>query len=260
MSSGSNNTSGGSLSKALQILNIVTKADEAPNFSVIVAETALPKATVHRLLSSLQAERLIRFDQRRECYMPGYGLLELAHKAWAGIDVRELAADQMKSVWQATGETVHLAVLDAGDVIYIDKMESLKSLRMFSAVGKKGPAYCTGVGKAMMAFLEDDELEIAIKSQSFVQHTKNTLVTVEQLKAVLQQIREQGFAIDDEEHELGIACVAAPILDYRGQVVAGISVTAPLFRTNDTAFNDFKQLIKQAAQEISSRMGYTHQD
>lgn len=256
MGHGSNSSSSSSLSKAIQLLSIISKAEVPLGFSEIVAETGLPKATVHRTLVTLQQERLVRFDERRDCYLSGFGLLELAHRAWAGIDVRDSAADQMKMLWQASGETVHLAVLDDGDVIYIDKIESSKSLRLFSAVGKKGPAYCTGVGKALMAFMDTESQAAAIAKQTFVKHTKATITHADALRERLDGIQQQGYALDEEEHEEGIRCVAAPILDHHGDVVAAISVTAPVFRTDDETFNSFIILIKKAAKEISLRLGY----
>lgn len=246
---------GSSLSKALTILKEVCRANEPMRFAHIVERSELPKATAHRILNTLTDEGLIRFEEHSQCYFPGYGLLELAHKAWSSLDIRDIAADQMKLLWQETGETIHLAVLDRGEVIYIDKLESLKSLRLFSSVGKKGPAYCTGVGKALMAYLPEQEQLATINMQSFVQHTKTTLTSAEMLTAELSKIRERGISLDLEEHEEGIKCAASVIFNYRNEPIAALSITAPVFRVNDVRFELFQQRVKAACIEISKRMG-----
>ncbi|TYL47976.1 IclR family transcriptional regulator [Marinomonas sp. IMCC 4694] len=251
-----NTKSGGSsLDKALSLLQEVCKTPYPLRFAELVDKTDLPKATAHRTLTSLTEKGLIRFDDTTQLYHPGYGLLELAHQAWSKIDVRDIAADQMKHLWSETGETIHLAVLDRGEVIYIDKMESQKSLRLFSAVGKKGPAYCTGVGKAMLAFLSEEQLTKAIQEQSFTQHTATTLVNETMLRNELIKIRESKISLDLEEHEEGIQCAASVILNHRNEPIAALSITAPKFRVDDARFQHFQALVKDACQIVSIRMG-----
>ena len=246
---------GSSLDKALNLLQEVCVAEVPLRFADLVEKTDLPKATAHRILMSLTEKGLVRFDEFTQLYHPGYGLLELAHQAWAKIDIRDIAADQIKYLWDETGETIHLAVLDRGDVIYIDKLESQKSLRLFSAVGKKGPAYCTGVGKAMLAFLSEDQLVAAIKEQSFTKHTDTTLINEQMLRDDLIKIRESRVSLDLEEHEEGIQCAASVILNHRNEPIAALSITAPKFRVDDARFQHFQTLVKEACMKVSTRMG-----
>ncbi len=250
-----NKSGGSSLDKALNLLQQVCMASVPLRFADLVEKTDLPKATAHRTLMSLIDKRLIRFDETSQLYHPGYGLLELAHQAWSKIDVRDIAADQMKHLWSETGETIHLAVLDRGEVIYIDKMESQKSLRLFSAVGKKGPAYCTGVGKAMMAFLDEDSLQKTLKEQSFVQHTNNTITNEADMRSELKKIREHRISLDLEEHEEGIQCASSVILNHRHEPIAALSITSPKFRIDDIRFQHFQALVKEACVKVSTRMG-----
>lgn len=246
---------GSSLDKALSLLQEVCMTPVPLRFAELVEKTDLPKATAHRTLNSLTDKGLVRFDEATQLYHPGYGLLELAHQAWSKIDVRDIAADQMKRLWDETGETIHLAVLDRGDVIYIDKLESQKSLRLFSAVGKKGPAYCTGVGKAMMAFLNEVQLAAAIKEQRFIKHTDTTLINEDMLRDDLNKIRDSKISLDLEEHEEGIQCAASVILNHQNEPIAALSITAPKFRVDDARFQHFQALVKDACQKISTRMG-----
>ncbi len=245
-----------SLKKALQLLSCITKAKQPLGFSELVTQTKIPKATVHRILANLQQESLIRFDRISECYHAGYGLLELAQSTWENIEVRQLATDQLEQLSNLTGETIHLAVLDGGDIIYIDKIESNKNLRLYSSIGKKASAYCTGVGKAILAHLKATEQHAAIEQQSFQNFTKNTITNSKALVADLTQIKQQGYAIDNEEHEQGIYCIAAPIFDRNGIILAAISVTFPLFRTEKAQLKAYQPAIKQAASQISKRLGY----
>ena len=255
MAEADSKSGGSSLSKALTVLKEVCCNATPLRFADLVERSELPKATAHRILATLADEGLVRLDEHSQLYHPGYGLLELDHKAWASLDIRDIAADQMKALWQETGETIHLAVLDRGDVIYIDKLESQKSLRLFSAVGKKGPVYCTGVGKALAAFLPEDKLQEVIKCQSFIRHTDSTLDTEAKLRADLVTIRETRIALDLQEHEEGIQCAASMIFNYRNEAIAALSITAPAFRVNEERFLYFQQRVKEACTEISTRMG-----
>jgi DNA-binding IclR family transcriptional regulator len=248
-------TSGSSLSKALNMLNHVCTSPVPLRFAELVELSELPKATAHRQLNTLLEHGLVRFDDNKQAYYPGYGLLALAHRTWANLDIRDVAATPMRDLWSSTQETIHLAVLDGADVIYIDKLESPKSLRLYSAVGKKGPVYCTGVGKAMLAFLPEEKQQPIIATQAFYRHTEHTLDTVEALKANLKLIQETGISLDLEEHEMGIKCAAAPIFNSRHEAVAAISVTAPAFRTSDDVYDEMKVQVKQAAETISKRLG-----
>ena len=255
MANAEKKTTSSSLDKALSMLQEVCMAPTPLRFADLVEKTDLPKATAHRTLLSLSQKGLVRLDEATQLYHPGYGLLELAHLSWANIDVRDIAADQIKYLWEETAETIHLAVLDRGDVIYIDKLESTKNLRLFSAVGKKGPAYCTGVGKAMMAFLEEEQLQAAINEQSFIKHTEHTIIDEASLRAELIKIKENRLSLDLEEHEEGIQCAASVILNHRNEPIAALSITAPKFRVDEARFQHFQDIVKKACLKVSTRMG-----
>ncbi|MBJ7537950.1 IclR family transcriptional regulator [Marinomonas transparens] len=248
-------TNGSSLSKALNMLNHVCTSPVPLRFAELVDLSELPKATAHRQLNTLLEHGLVRFDEHSQAYYPGYGLLTLAHRTWANLDIRDVAASPMRGLWAATQETIHLAVLDDGEVIYIDKLESPKSLRLYSAVGKKGPAYCTGVGKAILAFLPNEKQQAAIASQSFFRHTEHTLDSPEALQIELDTIKVSGISLDLEEHEMGIKCAAATIFNALNEPVAAISVTAPSFRVDDDTFIEMQSQVKAAADDISKRLG-----
>ena len=240
-----------SISKALALLRAVTIADMPPNFSTLLKTTELPKATLHRLLQELIDAGLILSSAHDRCYRPAVGLLELSYRAWEGLDLRQTAARHLDALWQSTNETVHLAVRDDLDIIYIDKRESPKALRLYSSIGRRGPIYCTGVGKAILAHLEPPLRAQVIDRLKLRAHTKQTITSRQALLLALEEIRGSGVALDCGEHEDGIGCVAAPIFDRNNRVIAGVSVTAPSVRMDEARMAALKPEVCQTARAIS---------
>ena len=248
-------TGTGALDKGLNLLALVCDSPQPQRFTDLLKETKLPKATLHRLLGALVSHKLLAVDDRDGTYRVGLRALEMAQKSWEGLDIRGAAADEILWLGEETGETVHLAVLDDMEVVYIDKVESRQPIRMFSAVGKRGPLYCTGVGKAMAAFLEDGARARIVERLSMKKFTANTFTARGAFLRHLDEIRERGYALDMEEHELGIRCAAAPIFDHRGEVVGGVSVTAPSFRLTPERLEKIAPFVVQAARRITRRLG-----
>ena len=149
-----------------------------------------------------------------------------------------------------TGETVHLAQLDASQVLYVDKRNAAKPVEMYSQAGKVGPAYCTGVGKAMLAYVEGDVLDRAIAQQSFHRFTPSTLDSPESLREELAAIRARGYAFDREEHEPGIVCIAVPILTNGGRMLGALSVTGPTSRTSLDQLETLAPRVLETAKRI----------
>jgi DNA-binding IclR family transcriptional regulator len=245
----------GALDKGLNLLERVCDAPTPPRFVDLLRETGMPKATLHRMLGALLAHRLISLDPRDQTYRVGLRALEMAQRSWEGIDVRGAAADDILALGEKTGETVHLAVLDDTEVVYVDKVESRQRIRMFSAVGKRGPLHCTGVGKAILAFMDERRRQALLEGLPLKKFTAHTHTSRQGLLRHLEEIRRQGFARDLEEHELGIQCAAAPIFDHRGEVVASVSVTGPSFRITSKRVDEFAPLVVQAARNITRKLG-----
>lgn len=218
------------MGKALSVLDEVAAFERPVRFSELLAQSDLPKATLYRLLQTLVSQRMIRFDPADGTYAPGSRLLRLAHAAWQQTPLAPVARPHMDALSTKLGQTVHLAQLDHGQVLYLDKRNATRPLAMFSDAGKIGPAYCTGVGKAMLAHLSEEDLSKALAQQSWFRHTPKTRTTPEALRADLHTIRAQGFAFDDEEHEPQIICVAVPILDHAGAPLGAMSITSSTLR------------------------------
>lgn len=244
----------GALEKGLILLSHICDRESPPRYSDLLKETALPKATLHRMLAALAAHGLIT-PHPDQTYRIGVRALGMAQKAWESMDVRSAAEQALRRLADATGETVHLAVLDETEVVYIDKVESRQRIRMFSAIGKRGPLHCTGVGKAMAAFLKPEHIARLLPLLPMKGFTESTITDRDAFLRHMEEIRRRGYAQDLEEHEAGIRCAAAPIFDYREEVVASISVTAPSLRLTLERLDEFAPAVVEAAREITSKLG-----
>lgn len=242
----------GTVGKAMDVLDTVASFGRPVRFSELLENAPYPKATLYRFLQTLTHQGMLQLDPDKGTYSPGMRLVRLAHSAWAQSSLAPIARTWIDSLAASTGETVHLAQLDSGQVLYVDKRNAAKPVDMFAQAGKVGPAYCTGVGKAMLAFLPEEQLAAAISRQSFFRHTAHTLASPEALRTELSEIRKRGHAFDREEHEPGIICCAAPILSRTGRVLGAISVTSTTSRTNLTALEEQSYKIKDIAAHIAA--------
>ncbi|UWQ22626.1 IclR family transcriptional regulator [Jannaschia sp. W003] len=216
----------GTVGKALDVLERVAAFGRPVRFAELLDGSPYPKATLYRLVQTLARQRMLRHDPETNAYAPGLRLVRMAHAAWDQSSLAPVARPHLDSLSEAVGETVHLAQLDGGSVLYVDKRNAARPVEMFSAAGKVGPAHCTGVGKAMMAWLAEERLEAVLGQQSWYAHTPATITSEGAMRAELEAIRRAGHAEDREEHEPGIVCVALPVLSPEGRVRGAVSVTA----------------------------------
>lgn len=223
---------------------------------VEIAEvTGLHKSTLYRLLEAMRAHRLLGFDAESGRYHPGLKLFEIGSLAAGRFHLERHAHPTLEHLATVSGETAHLCVLDGSEVIYIAKVECTRTLRIPSAVGQRNPAYCTGVGKAILAFLSPQQIESHISSTPLKAFTRKTITSASELKANLRQIAARGYAIDDQEREEGVRCVAAPVRDHTGAVVAAISIAGPATRVTKERIAELARLVLAAADEISAALG-----
>lgn len=242
----------GTVAKALAVLDEVAAFGRPVRFAELLDRSPYPKATLYRFVQVLTKQGMLHFDPDRQTYAPGLRLVRLAHAAWQTSALAPIARVHVDALSDAVGETVHLAQLDGAQVLYVDKRNARQPIEMYSAAGKVGPAYCTGVGKAMIAFLPEDELARVIAQQSFHRFTEHTLTTEAALRAELAAVRARGYADDREEHEPGIICIAYPILTRTGRVLGAISVTSATARTTLRALEEHLPRIRAAAQAIAT--------
>ncbi len=245
--------SDGTVGKALDLLDQVAAIGHPVRFSELLADSEHPKATLYRLLQTLTRQGMLSYDPDRQLYSLGVRLVKLAHAAWQQSSLAPIARPFLDELSRKLGETVHLAQLDHGQVLYVDKRNPAKPLMMFSDAGKIGPGYCTGVGKAMLAFLDETLREECITQQAYHRYTANTLTSAEALRAELDEIRIQGIAFDREEHEPNIICIAAPILSASNRVVGGLSITTSTQRYSLEALEKFKSALLETAYKIGQQ-------
>jgi DNA-binding IclR family transcriptional regulator len=245
--------------RALALLDALGAQQEDSSLAELSIALKLHKSTVHRLIRVLERHRLIDKNPATGRYHLGLKLFELGSKAIAALDFREHARPYLARVLRETEETVNLCILDAGQVLYIEKMESQRNLRMSSSVGHRFPAYCTALGKAILAELPDSEVDAILKQSGMKKKTPNTITSPAALKLELQAIRARGYAIDDEENEEGARCVGAAIRDHQGRVVGALSVSGPAFRVNRNKVPEIAGSVMAAAAELSADLGYRTQ-
>ncbi len=244
------------VAKAIGILDILaSKAEVGISLAELSALIDMPKSSTHRYLATLQelglAERL-----HGDRFSLGVKVIELAGSFLEKSDLRNETQVVMKDLAERSGETIHLAVPSGVEVVYIAKVESTHALGMFSHIGARLPMYCTALGKAILAFSKSDQLQLVF-SQPLVSRTRYSITSPNALIAELDLIHARGYAIDNEENELGIRCVGAPIIDYTTTPIAAISISAPLDRMDTRRCEVLGPLVSEAAQMVSRHKGFS---
>ena len=240
--------------KLFSIINYLEENKEA-RLQEIYTYLGITKSTAHRMLSILSNHHLVIKNAETKKYSLGIGFVQIAISVLENLDIRKIAGTYLNEINEETCETVHLAQLIDDQVVYIDKRESTHMIRMYSHIGKNAPIHCTGVGKAIMAFQEKQILERILAKSELERYTDNTITTEKMLLQELREIRKNGYALDREEHEEHIICIAAPIRDHNGLVVASLSVTTMLHRKKLEDLIMYKDTLISKCREISKKMG-----
>lgn len=243
--------------KTMSLLECLS-SDGSLGVTELAKATGMHKSTTYRFLATLKELGYVRQDPDTERYGLTLRLFELGTSVHDRMELWTEAEPVMKRIGQSTGETIHLAVLDDSKLVYLGKTESTQTLRvsMMSRIGRSAPTYCTGVGKILLAHLPPGRVSAILRSEKMVRYTERTIVSRSELDRELEAIRDNGYAIDNEEHEIGVRCVAAPVHDNDGEVVAALSISMPSVRLTDREVPKYRNLVIQAASEISERLGY----
>ncbi|MDD4833243.1 MAG: IclR family transcriptional regulator [Lutispora sp.] len=246
-----------SLDRAILLLEELALYQDGCGVTHLSNLTGLHKSTVHRILNSLMVKGYIEKNGETDKYYLGIKLLYLSSAILDHMDIRKVAKPLLEDLCCRSGEVVHLSVLGNGEAIYIDKVENPnKNIRMNSQIGKGSPLHCSGVGKTLLAWKPVEDVEAILGKYGMKAFTKNTITDIEVMKEHLKQIREMGCAFDEIEHEEGIRCVAAPIFDIRGQVIASISVSGTIMHVTKERMPQLAKEVIETANEISYRLGY----
>lgn len=244
--------SDGTVGKALNVLDKVADYGRPVRFSEVLADSSYPKATLYRLLQTLTNQGMLQYDNDRQTYSLGIRLVRLAHGAWRQATLAPVARPFIDALAVQVGEAVHLAQFDNGHVLFVDKRSATNMFDTLAQAGRIAPCYCTGVGKAILAFLSDDRQADVLKQQSFVTHTPSTLTDIESLERELFQIRDEGVAYDREEFERGIISIAAPIGPPDTDVIGAVSIATSTSRHASEELKQFKPALLETARRITT--------
>lgn len=247
------------LDRALAALDVLANRSTECSLAELCTALKLHKSTVHRLMMVLERHRLVDKNQETGRYRLGLKLFEFGSKAIAALDLRRHARPCLDRLQHEFGETVFFCILDEGQVLYLEKVESQQSVRTACMVGSRAPAYCTAVGKAMLAELSEAEVSEVIRRWGLKAVTANTITTPAELRAELRAVRSRGYAIDDEEKEEGLRCVGAAVRGHSGKLIAAISVSGPAFRLSQERIPVVGEAVMQAANDLSAEFGYQRQ-
>lgn len=245
----------GSVQRAIDILNLFDPYTPELGTTEIARELDLPKSTVAGLVHTLEKNGFLDQNPENRKYRLGFRLAERAGVLLEQFDLRQVAAPVLEALRDDCNESVNLGVLDGEEVVYIERMHGMNMLGMRSEIGKREKAHSTALGKAILAQQSPKDLRHFIAHQDFAPVTPRTITSPAAFADELQATRERGFALDDQENELGGRCVAAPIFDYQGKAVAAVSISVPLQRMPDSQIEHFGHHVRAAAHEISRRLG-----
>lgn len=249
------------LDRAFRILSLLS--DGKPRSLQELCEgIELSPSTTFRLLSTLSYYRYITRDENTGRYSLWLACLELARGFNESYDLRRIAVPELEELRDDVKETVHLAILDQIEVVYIEKLPGLHAIGLMgSRVGGRSPAYCTGVGKVLLAYEKPEIIEEYFQNIELQRFTERTITSFVQLSSNLDSVRKNGFALDHGEHESQVRCVAAPIFDINSKVIAGLSISGPAERMEPLEQQlELIKKAKQTATNISLKLGYSPKD
>jgi len=218
-------------------------------------KASLPRGSIYRFIRVLERQGYLKHDSISKKYKLGIKIFELGSLVWKDLNLRKLALPYIEELSKKSRETVHLGILDGNEVVSIEGAESGQSLRTSLPIGKRVCLHSTGIGKAILAFLSDTDISKIIKEKGLPRFTENTTTDPDKLILEVQNIRKKGFAIDNEENEIGIRCVAAPILDSQNNVVASISISGPSVRIHTENIPHYVSMVMETCNEISTQLG-----
>lgn len=243
-----------SLGRALSILERLAEADGL-TLTDLAQSVGLAPSTTHRLLTTLQQRRFADFDEEYGVWVIGVGAFNVGNAFLRNRRIVTLGRPVMRRLMEDIGETVNLAVEDQSELVYVTQFESHAPMRAFFRPGRRAPMHASAVGKAMLAEMDDATVTDYLHRKGMPRFTDKTIVDPAALRSELLRIRERGWAVDDEEHTVGMRCVASTIHNEHGEVIAGVSVSGPSVRVTETRLGELGARVVQAANEITEQIG-----
>lgn len=249
-----------SLERAFDILDMLSRSAEGCGLSEAAAAVRLPRSTVYRLLAVLQKREYVRKIGDTGKYRLGPGLVELGSMYLSSLELKTEAAPAIRELAEALGTIVFLACRQGDKMVYIDRYDRFASLRTYAIIGQQRPLYCTALGKALMLDMDEGEIRFLLKDENFKAFGPRTHDGIESLLGDMKNCRARGWTRDDQENEADTNCIAAPIRDYRGRIVAALSTSWSLDLRSDLEAPKVAASVLRAARAISRSMGWTGSD
>ncbi|MGI8960147.1 MAG: IclR family transcriptional regulator [Bryobacteraceae bacterium] len=249
-----------SIDRALAVLELLAQSRGGFSVSEISRKLTLPKSSVHLLIGTLERRGYLQKNALSGKYCFGLKLVSLSRTALENLDLREEAKPSLQALMRKTGLTVHMAVLERNEAVIVEKIECPGLLRLATWIGRRLDVNCTGVGKALIAFLADEEFDRQFKTKALARHNENTMVSTSKLKQELERVRRLGYSLDDEEDEIGFRCIGAPLFNYTKKAVAAISVAGTTAQIPDGEIAQLAGIVKHTAAAISSQLSYIQGD
>jgi IclR family acetate operon transcriptional repressor len=242
-----------SVSRALGLLKKLSEEPEGLNLSELARRVSLAPSTAHRLLTTLQLDQFVRFEDGR--WLIGVQSFNVGSSYLRARDISYMTRPYLRMLMQQTGETSNLALIEDGELVYLAQTECPELMRALARPGAKAPLTCSAVGKACLAFMPKEDALRLIKRAGISQLTSKSHVTLESLLADIEVCAKRQFAYDDEEHSDGLRCVAAPLFGAGQEVIGALSVSGPSVRVSDQAMAHFGRVVRQTAQDITRALG-----
>jgi DNA-binding IclR family transcriptional regulator len=242
--------------RALAMLEAVAHEPEGLSNAEISRKLQIPKSSASYILRTLEKQGYLHRDDESGKYRVGLKILSLSRGALSGIDVREVALPIMRHLVEKTNLTCHLAILDGPEAVYIEKVEPTGFIRMDTWVGRRMRVHATSVGKSLVAHIPQPQLEKILADRAMERRTPKTICTLPRLLKELEKVRTQGYAVDDEENNLGARCVGAPIFNQQGRIEASLGLSGTTHQVNEQTMPRILEHLKDAARHISMQLGY----
>ena len=243
-----------SLERGLRILELLAKSRAGLSLSQVTRQLNLPKSSVHCLLRTFENTGYVYRDAACGKYRVSLSVCELARQALQGISLREQARPFLRKLVERTGLTVHMAVLEQGSCVLIEKATPAGVCRTATWIGKQLALHCTALGKALLAYSSERDAEQLISGHGLIRYNENTICSIRQLKHELEIIRRRGYALDDEEEEIGIRCIGAPIFNGNSEAVAALSVVGDSTQISEETLPNLHRAVVDAAKRVSDRL------
>ncbi|MBU9810677.1 DNA-binding transcriptional regulator KdgR [Rahnella sp. C60] len=247
-----------SVSSVLKVFGILQALGEEREIGIteLSQRVMMSKSTVYRFLQTMKSLGYVAQEGESEKYSLTLKLFELGARALQNVDLIRSADIQMRELSRLTRETIHLGALDEDGIVYIHKIDSMYNLRMHSRIGRRNPLHTTAIGKVLLAWGDKTEVNALLQVIEFTRSTENTIMNAADLQTALDQVRVQGFGEDNEEQEQGLRCIAVPVFDRFGVVIAGLSISFPTIRFSEESKSHYVEMLHTAARNISEQIGF----